>query len=136
RTGNLAEKGKGAVTNGDVQKNMSPQMIFDYMSIVLNKEALSDEDFVMNVTLIDTKEAYNVHFKAGVMLVYEGYLADNAQISITGPKNGLLLILQRNKEGIEKYFKIDGEKKYLDLIIDNITSFDIGKNSKFNIVEP
>ena len=70
------------------------------------------------------------------MLVYEGYLADNAQISITGPKNGLLLILQRNKEGIEKYFKIDGEKKYLDLIIDNITSFDIGKNSKFNIVEP
>lgn len=136
RSGNLAEKGKGAVANGDVQKNMSPQMIFDYMSIVLNKEALSDEDFVMNVTLIDTKEAYNVHFKAGVMLVYEGYLADNAQISITGPKNGLLLILQRNKEGIEKYFKIDGEKKYLDLIIDNITSFDIGKNSKFNIVEP
>ncbi len=115
---------------------MTSEMIFDYMSIVLNKKALAKQDFKVNFSLIDTKEVYNVHIKSGVMLVYKGELADDANASVTCPKNGLFLILQRNSQGIDKYVKIDGDKKYFELITDNLTEFSIAEDEKFNIVEP
>lgn len=136
RNGNLAVKGKNAVSDGGIQKNMTSEMIFDYMSIVLNKKALAKQDFKVNFSLIDTKEDYTVHIKSGVMLVYKGELADDANVSVTCPKNGLFLILQRNSQGIDKYVKINGDKKYFELITDNLTEFSIAEDEKFNIVEP
>ncbi|MBQ2967412.1 MAG: MBL fold metallo-hydrolase [Clostridia bacterium] len=136
RNGNLTAKGKNATSDGGVQKNMTAEMIFDYMGIVLNKKALVEQDFKVNFSLVDTKEVYTVHFRAGVMLVYKGALAEDAKVSVTCPKNGLLLILQRNSQGIQQYVKIDGDKEYLDRIIDNLTEISTAEDAQFNIIEP
>lgn len=111
-------------------------MLFDYISIILDKQKLADEDFVVNFKLTDVAENYTVHFKFGVMLVYENKLSDNADMTLTCPRNALFLILQRNYDGIKKFIQVEGNTKYLDLITDNLTEFDVSMPAKFNIVEP
>ena len=136
REGNSAGRGKAATYDGDMQKNMTASMLFDYISIVLDKQKLADEDFVVNFKLTDVAENYTVHFKFGVMLVYENKLSDNADMMLTCPRNALFLILQRNYDGIKKFIQVEGNTKYLDLITDNLTEFDVSMPAKFNIVEP
>ncbi len=89
REGNSAGRGKAATYDGDMQKNMTASMLFDYISIVLDKQKLADEDFVVNFKLTDVAENYTVHFKFGVMLVYENKLSDNADMTLTCPRNAL-----------------------------------------------
>ncbi|MBE7043248.1 MAG: MBL fold metallo-hydrolase [Ruminococcaceae bacterium] len=136
RNGNATSLGKAASTNGDVQRNMTPTMLFDYLSIILNKETLAEEDFVINFVLSDISEQYMLHIKSGVMLVYEDTLSDTADVTITCPKNALLLLLQKNYDGIKKAAQIEGEIKYLNLIMDHLTSFEVEPPASFNIVEP
>jgi len=136
REGNSAEKGKNAIAGSELQREMTSLMLLDYISIVLNKGALADKDFVMNVVLTDTLENYKLHFKSGVLLSYPGILSDSADITITCPKNALFFVLQRNADGVSKSIKIDGDASYLKLIMDNLTEFATAQDAKFNIVEP
>ncbi len=136
RNGNSAARGKNATGGSELQMNMTPAMLFDYMSIVLNKKNLYDEDFTINISLTDTAENYSIHFNHGVMLVYKDTLMPDAKASITCPKNALFLILKRNYDQVKNNIKIEGDEKYITLIMDNLTEFDTSANAKFNIVEP
>lgn len=136
RNGNSLEPGKSASYNGDVQRNMTPAMLFDYISIVLNKQELSNEDFVANFIFTDIDENYMVHFKSGVMLVYKDRLSDDADIIFECPKNALMLMLQRNYDGIKKFAQIKGDMRYLNMIMDNLTEFETALPVNFNIIEP
>ncbi len=136
RHGNSAAKGRNASGGFDMQKNMSASMLFDYISIVLNKKNLEQEDFWVAVSLTDTKEDYTIHFNHGVMLVYEGLKSDTVDVSLTCPKNALFLILKQNYEGVAKSIQVEGDDKYLKLIMDNLTEFDISANAQFHIIEP
>ena len=77
-----------------------------------------------------------VHFKSGVMLVYTDRLSANADVTLECPKNALLLILQRNLDGLQKAAKIEGNMEYISLIIDNITEFSFSSPANFNLIEP
>lgn len=136
RNGNSADLCKNATGGADLVKNMTAPMLFDYMSIVLNKQNLADKDFKVNFKLTDISQNYLVHFKSGVMLVYENTLSDNADMTLTCPKNAIFVLLQRNNEAIKKSIRVDGNAEYLDLIVNNLTEFEISGSAKFNIVEP
>jgi len=136
REGNAAESSRAATTNGDVQKNMTASMLFDFISIVLNKQNIANKDFVINFILSDVEENYMVHFKSGVMLVYSNRLSDSADVTLNCPKNALLLILQRNFDGLQKAAKIEGNMQYINLIIDNLTEFSFLSPANFNLIEP
>ena len=71
-------------------------MLFDYMGILLDKQAMADYDFIVNVTLPDVEEQYMLRVKNGVILVYDNAQSGEADLSITCPKNALLLLLQGN----------------------------------------
>ena len=43
-------------STGDMVKALSAPMLFDYMAIVMDKQALADRDFTMNVILPDVGE--------------------------------------------------------------------------------
>ena len=70
--------------------------VFDYMAIVMDKQALADRDFTMNVILPDVGEQHMLRVKNGVLLVYADTLSDDADVSITCPKNALFAILTNN----------------------------------------
>ena len=84
-------------------------MIFNYMGILLDKQALADADFTINFTLPNTGEQHMLQVKNGVVLVYENTLAENADVSVTCPKNALLFLMQGNLEAFQQAAKIEGD---------------------------
>ncbi len=117
-------------------KNMTPEMIFDYMSIKLNKQNLAKEDFKVNFVLTDIGKNYSIHFKSGVMLVYKDTASSDAGLTLTCPKNALFLILNRDYDSAVQSINIEGDRRKFELIIDNLNELDGIPGERFNIIEP
>ena len=69
---------KKPVSYTHLVKALSAPMLFDYMAIVMGKQALADRDFTMNVILPDVGEQHMLRVKNGVLLVYADTLSDDA----------------------------------------------------------
>ena len=117
-------------------KALSAPMLFDYMAIVIDKQALADEDFTVNVTLPDVGERHMLRVKNGVLLVYKNTLSDSADVSVACPKNALFAILTNNQETVAKAVQIEGRAELLTRMMENMNQFQITGTNPFNIVEP
>ena len=131
RDGNQTSKTKMA-SGGEITAYLPASMIFDYMAILLDKQALAEHDFKVNFVLTDIDSFYMVQLKNGAMLTFENCKLKEAELTITCPKNALLYILQGNKEGAMRVMKIEGKREWFDLIVDNI----MVASADFNIIEP
>ena len=136
RNGNLAEAGSTAISTGDIQRSMTPENIFDYMGILLNKAAMSDKDFSVNIVLADIQQQYLLKFYGGVMLVFKNYNDPDAELSITTAKNALFYFLSDQEDELKKVSQIKGDEKLLTKICSNLNEFSISEDANFNIVEP
>ncbi len=136
RSGNAAEKGSNAKSDGSVLKNITAEMTFDYIGILLDKQALKAEEFIINVNVTDTNEKIMLHFVNGALLQYHNYSSDSADLTITCPRAALVLILQKDMSKIKASMKLEGDVSKLELIVNNLNQFDVAGNPKFNIVEP
>lgn len=125
-----------AKNTGEMVKALSAPMLFDYMAIVMDKQALADEDFTVNVTLPDVGERHMLRVKNGVLLVYKNTLSDSADVSITCPKNALFAILTNNQETVAKAVQIEGRAELLTRMMENMNQFQITGTNPFNIIEP
>ena len=125
-----------AKNTGEMVKALSAPMLFDYMAIVMDKQALADEDFTVNVTLPDVSERHMLRVKNGVLLVYKNTLSDSADVSITCPKNALFAILTNNQETVAKAVQIEGRAELLTRMMENMNQFQITGTTPFNIIEP
>lgn len=115
-------------------KALSAPMLFDYMAIVMDKQALADRDFTMNVILPDVGEQHMLRVKNGVLLVYADTLSDDADVSITCPKNALFAILTNNQETVTQVVKVEGSAELLTLMMENMNQFPITGANPFNIM--
>ena len=136
RHGNFFDNAVQAQSTGDVQKEMTAAMLFDYMGILLNKQALAEQDFAIQFTLPNTGEQHTLRVKNGVVLVYENTLLEGADVSVTCPKNALLLLLQGNTDAFHQTAKIEGNAELLNLFASNLTQLNAVGFSGFNIVDP
>ena len=127
-----ATQTKGGVS---VLMQMTPTMFFDYMAIMMDKSALKDHDFTINVTLPDVGEQHVLHIKNGVLLVYENTRFASADASLTCPKNALFYILQNNTEALSA-LPMEGNADLILLLAENMNQFQLGGVNPFNIVEP
>ena len=123
-------------STGSMIKALSAPMLFDYMAIVMDKQALADVDFVMNVTLPDVNEQHMLRVKNGVVLVYANALSDAADVSITCPKDALFAILTNNSEAVAQAVRVEGDAGLLTLMMENMNQFPIDGTNPFNIIEP
>lgn len=136
RHGNAAViQGKPA-KNGDILANMTALNIFDYMGLLLDKNALGSYDFSVNITLTDTNEKYCLRFKNGGLLKFEDYNDTNAVLNITTARPVLLYLLNGQQDLFQQNAKITGDLSYLTLIVDHLDQFDLSVAPTFNIVEP
>ena len=125
-----------AKNTGEMVKALYAPMLFDYMAIVMDKQALADEDFTVNVTLPDVGERHMLRVKNGVLLVYKNTLSDSADVSVTCPKNALFAILTNNQETVAKAVQIEGRAELLTRMMENMNQFQITGTNPFNIIEP
>lgn len=136
RNGNAAGITPNAATDGSIIKNMTEEMIFDYIGILLDKGSLSEENFKINFVFSDTNEKMMIHFNNGALLQYANINSDDADLTITCPKKALALILQKDMETIKASMRLEGDISKLELIINNLNQFDAASAADFNIIEP
>ena len=125
----------GLQKGGGIVMQMTPAMIFDYMGILMDKEAMADQDFTINVTLSDLKQQHVLHVKNGVLLVYENTHRDDADASITCPKNALLYILMNNVRALDAV-PMEGNVELITLFAQSMNQVPVQGTVPFNIIEP
>ena len=135
RHGNSSADAVQALSNGDLQREMTADMLFGYMGITLDKSALADRNFTMQFTLPNINEHYTLQVKNGVLLVYENRTAEQADVSIVCPKNALLYLMAGNVEAFTQVAVIEGDVELLTSFAENLTQISNAFNG-FNIVEP
>ena len=123
-------------STGSMIKALSAPMLFDYMAIVMDKAALADYDFIMNVSLPDVGEQHMLRVKNGVILVYANTLSEEADVSITCPKDALFAILTNNRETVAQAVRVEGRAELLALMMEHMNQFPINGTNPFNIIEP
>jgi len=134
RYGNQAMNAAQTKSSGFVLQ-MTAEMMFDYMGILMDKDALADKDFTINVTLTDVNEQHVLHVKNGVLLVYEDAQRTNADVSLTCPKNALFYILTNNQQGLAA-IPMQGNAELITLLAQSMNQFPVQGIVSFNIVEP
>ena len=134
RYGNQAMNAAQTKSSGFVLQ-MTAEMMFDYMGILMDKDALADKDFTINVTLTDVNEQHVLHVKNGVLLVYEDTQRTDADVSLTCPKNALFYILTNNQQGLAA-IHMQGNAELITLLAQSMNQFPVQGIVPFNIVEP
>ena len=119
-----------------MQKNISASLLFDNFAILLDKNELAEQAFKINFVLIDTKEQFMLHFHHGALLVYENKQADDADVTVTCPKNALLYLMNQNVEALESAAQITGNQDVLALFVENLNEYNAAGTADFNIIEP
>lgn len=135
RHGNQAMNATQTKGGANILMQMTSTMFFDYMAIMMDKYALEDHDFTINVTLPDVREQHVLHIKNGVLLVYENTHREDADVSLTCPKNALFYILQNNTEGLSA-LPMEGNTELVFLLAENMNQFALAGINPFNIIEP
>lgn len=135
RHGNQAMNVTQTKGGANILMQMTSTMFFDYMAIMMDKYALESYDFMINVTLPNMGEQHVLHIKNGVLLVYENTRREDADVSLTCPKNALLYILQNNTEGMSA-LPMEGNADLIFLLAENMNQFALAGINPFNIIEP
>lgn len=136
RNGNNSADAVTAKNDSNMQKQMTAEMIFDLMSILLNKQQLADVDAKISFDLTDTGEKYIMHIKNGVLLYYTDEDAGDVQLKVSCPKAALFLIILNNTEQMSSAMKLDGDTALIEKLSSNMNAYAFGTMGSFNIVEP
>ena len=132
RLGTNMDEGNRAGGNTDAIAHMSPEMIFEYIGILADTEKIADLTFTANVVLPTGN--YVLRVKNGVVLYQKNTLANDADVTWTTNRMGLLSIVQKNANGIAALVAQEGDETCLNRLVDAITV--IAQYRFFNIVEP
>ena len=134
REGNYAEKVSTVNTSADARNNMTAEMLWDYLGIAVDKQAMADRDFTVNVKVTDTNQDFVLRFYHGPLLHMEGMQAENADFTLIGPRAGMLALMGGDVEKLKQAVKFEGDEAVLATVLENIHV--IKGLAKFNIVEP
>jgi len=135
REGNTLPKGKAAHSfGGDLMQNLTPEMVFDFMGVRLDRDALKDEAFTVRFDLTDTKESCTAYMRYGALLHAKG--GKEADVEIKCSSKALLLLASGDGEKFRQIAEIKGETEKFEKILTALHRFQGGAVGSFNIIEP
>ncbi|MCQ2475183.1 MAG: MBL fold metallo-hydrolase [Clostridia bacterium] len=132
RSGTNNDPANRSSGSADAIAHMTPEMIFEYLGILVDTTKVPDLTFTANIILPDGK--YVLCVKNGIVLYQKNAQADNADVTWTTNRLGLLSVIQKNSENINALVKQEGDTSYLTQLTDAITV--INDYKFFNIIEP
>ena len=137
REGNLAKKYAVKSSFGsDMTSNLTPEMAFDYMGILLDKSMMENENYIIEFDMTDTGEAYTVYMRYGALLYAKGKPGDEADIRIKSPEKNVLLLLAGQKDAFMRNAEVAGDTDAFDRLAESLNKFAGGSRGDFNIIEP
>lgn len=134
RHGNQALVQTTVNTSSDMRNNMGAELILDYLGIALDKTALADRDFKVNVTCTDTGQTFVLRFKNGPMLHTETVPVDDASLTFAGPKSGLLTLMGGDAAAVRSVLEVTGDEELFGELCRSFTA--LNGAGLFNIIEP
>lgn len=132
RSGTNNDPANRSSGSADAIAHMTPEMIFEYLGILVDTTKVPDLTFTANIILPEGK--YVLCVKNGIVLYQKNAQADNADVAWTTNRLGLLSVIQKNSENINALVKQEGDTSYLTQLTDAITV--INDYKFFNIIEP
>lgn len=122
-----------AVTgSGSTAQQMDMQTTLDYMGIMLDSTKLADKSFSINLQVTNDQN-YLLKVHHGVLLYYPDEQDENADITITTKKAGVLAIAACNEDGISKLVEsVEGDQELYKAFCESMTPLSL----YFNIIEP
>lgn len=132
RKGTNTDPATRTAENSDAIAHMSPEMIFEYLGIIIDGSKIQNLSFKANVVLPDSK--YLIVVKNGVVLYEQDAEAADADVTWATNRIGLFSIIKKNQKGIAAYVKQTGDETCLAKLVDAVTPF--SDSRFFNIVEP
>lgn len=122
-----------AVTgSGSTAQQMDMQTTLDYMGIMLDSTKLADKSFTINLQVTNDQN-YLLKVHHGVLLYYPDEQDENADITITTKKAGILAIAACNEDGISKLVEsVEGDQELYKAFCESMTPLSL----YFNIIEP
>ena len=126
RNGILDLPFKGA-TSPDVIKALTTGMWLDNLAILLDSKKVEDLEFTMNLVTPDNNEKYIVELSNATLTNIEGFLADDADLSITINRTDLDLVMMGMKSLAEMVndgtAKLEGNAEVLEQAAQALTVF-------------
>ncbi len=116
----------------DAISHMTPEMILDYLGILVDTSKVPELNFTANIILPDS--SYVLRVVNGVVLYQINDKADDVDVTWTTNKMGLLSIIQKNGKAIDMLVKQEGNENCIKELMDAVTVLNDYKY--FNIVEP
>lgn len=133
QTGNLPGDDNFA---SDLMANLTPEMAFDYMGILLNKEDIADDDYTILFEFTDTNEVYTLYVRNGALLHAKGGEGKDADVTVKCPEKLMLLLIAGEGDDFKGKADISGDSEKMDALIENLNQFAGGSRGDFNIIEP
>lgn len=131
REGTTSDPSKRATGSADLQRAMTPDMMFDQMGILLDANAAQDLNLKINFNITD-EEPYLVTVDSGVLLYQKGAQAADADATLTLPRAAMFTILAKDEGQQKQAIKIEGDQDIIRKLTEHMVSYEFF----FNIVEP
>ncbi|MDE8732959.1 alkyl sulfatase dimerization domain-containing protein [Eubacteriales bacterium DFI.9.88] len=131
RQGTTSDNNLKATGSADLKKSMTPEMMLDYMGILLDSNAAQDLNLTINLDFTDESK-YLLTVKSGVVLYQKNTSSKNADATLTMPKAGMAAILGKDEAAQKKAIKITGDQDVIKKLTEHMVEFEYF----FNIVEP
>ncbi len=127
RNGTTNDPNLMATSSSDTRRAMPPNMIFDYMGILLNANAAQDLNLKINFDIAG-EAPYLVTVNSGVLLHQADAWADDADATLSLEKEQILGLMAGQTEGVS----IQGDADVIERLTEHMVSFEFF----FPIVEP
>ena len=129
RKGNLSGLARTANGLGSAMKEMTVDMLLDYISILTDANAAQNDDVTLNLIVTDVNEKFYVTRKNGILLSYSGEYRPDAQATVTCKRLQLLALMQGQQAG---QVQVSGDATALKRLLAYASKFE----KTFNVIEP
>ena len=129
RKGNLSGLARTANGLGSAMKEMTVDMLLDYISIMTDANAAQNDDVTLNLIVTDVNEKFYVTRKNGILLSYSGENRPDAQATVTCKRLQLLALMQGQQAG---QVQVSGDATALKRLLAYASKFE----KTFNVIEP
>ena len=129
RNGNLSGRARTANGLGSAMKEMTVDMLLDYISILTDANAAQNDDVTLNLIVTDVNEKFYVTRKNGILLSYSGENRPDAQATVTCKRLQLLALMQGQQAG---QVQVSGDATALKRLLAYASKFE----KTFNVIEP
>lgn len=132
RSGTNSDPANRASGVNDAIAHMTPEMVFDYLGILVDTAKVSDLTFTANVVL--PTGSYVLRAVNGILLYQVNATAEDADVTWTTNRMGLLSVVQKNADAVAALVAQDGDETCLEKLMDAVTV--LNDYRFFNMIEP